>query len=172
MIKRTFHALSLFLVLFATWYLLSGINSPLFFAFGAVSSALATLLALRMQVVDQEGHPFHLAFSAPLYWLWLLKEMVKSGLTVTRIVWSPELRISPNFAWLHTKQLCDLGRTIYANSITMTPGSVCVEIKRERVFIHALEQSSIDELAEGGMDNRILKLVGMHAPRAAAGTQR
>lgn len=158
MIRKIFHALLLFAVLFGTWLVFSGIHTPRFYWFGAISSGLATLLALRMNVVDNEGHPFHLAFTAPLYWLWLTKEMVKSGLSVTRAVWSAEQVISPKFAWLPITQDCDLGRTIYANSITLTPGTVCIDIERKRVFIHALEQSSIRDLEGGNMDKRVSRL--------------
>lgn len=158
MIRKSFHALLLFAVLFATWYVFSGIRTPQFLLFGAISSAIAALLALRMQVVDQEGHPFHLTLTAPIYWLWLAKEMIKSGLAVTRLVWTPENNATPSFAWLPISQNCDLGRTIYANSITLTPGTVCVDIEHKRVFVHALEESSIDELKDGGMNNRVARL--------------
>lgn len=158
MIRKSVHAVLLFAVLLGVWQVFSGINTPQFQLFGMVSAGLATLLALRMRVVDHEGHPFHLALSAPLYWLWLLKEMVESGLGVTRIVWLPEQGITPNFAWLPVMQDCDLGRTIYANSITLTPGTVCVDINGKQVFVHALEQSSIDALEKGAMGRRVARL--------------
>lgn len=162
MIKKIFHASALFAVLFGTWYVLSGISTPIFLIYAGVSCSLATLLALRMNVIDTEGHPFHLAFSAPIYWLWLLKEMLKSGLTVTRAVWTPEHHITPNFAWIPASQSCDLGRTIYANSITLTPGTVCVDIENDYAFVHALESASIDDLNKGVMDRRVTKLTGSH----------
>jgi multicomponent Na+:H+ antiporter subunit E len=155
MVKKILHATALFAVLFVTWYILSGIASPVFLVYGLVSCALATLLALRMDVVDKEGHPFHLAFTAPFYWLWLLKEMLKSGIAVTRAVWAPTHKITPNFAWVPVTQTCDLGRTILANSITLTPGTVCVDIDKKRAFIHALEQTSIDDLLTGEMDRKV-----------------
>lgn len=158
MIRKTLHTLLLFAVLFGTWLVFSGIHTPRFYLFGLISSALATALALRMNVVDNEGHPFHLAFTAPLYWLWLLKEMVKSGLGVTKLVWSPNETIAPHFAWLKITQNCDLGRTIYANSITLTPGTVCIDIENKRVFVHALEKASIRDLENGNMDRRVSKL--------------
>ena len=159
MVKKTIHAAALFAVLFITWYILSGVASPIFFIYALVSCSLATLLALRMDVIDQEGHPFHLALTAPVYWLWLLREMLKSGIGVTRAVWTPKHTISPNFAWVPATQQSDLGRTILANSITLTPGTVCVDIENDRVFIHALEQASISDLNEGVMDRRVSRLV-------------
>ncbi|MCH2546258.1 MAG: Na+/H+ antiporter subunit E [Alphaproteobacteria bacterium] len=163
MVKKTFHAAILFAVLFATWFALSGISSKLFLIYGAISCTLATLLTLRMHVLDNEGHPFHLAIAAPLYWLWLFKEMIKSGLSVTRAVWSPWHKITPNFAWVPSTQHCDLGRTIFANSITLTPGTVCVDIDKKKAFVHALEQASVDDLNEGTMDRSVTRLTsGKH----------
>lgn len=159
MVKKTFHAAVLFTVLYVAWLALSGIFSPVFFIYGAISCTLATLLALRMKVVDTEGQPFHLALTAPFYWLWLLKEMLKSGLGVTRVVWSYAYAISPGFAWVSTTQTSDIGHAVFANSITLTPGTVCVNIEKNRIFIHALEQSSIDDLHEGEIDRRVRRMM-------------
>jgi multicomponent Na+:H+ antiporter subunit E len=158
MLKKIIHALLLFSVLFGTWLVLSGVHGRLFLFYGAASAAIATLMALRMNVVDKEGHPFHLAFTAPLYWLWLLREMILSALRVTRAVWSPDHLISPGFARVRSTQDCDLGRTIFANSITLTPGTVCVDIEEGSAYIHALEQSAIDALNRGEMDRRVARL--------------
>lgn len=154
MVTKTLYIAGLFAVLFITWLVLSGQSAPVFMLYGVISCFLSCALALRMQVVDNEGHPFHLALTAPLYWFWLLKEMLVSGLAVTRIVW---LRhpTQPSFAWVPLSQRSDLGRAIYANSITLTPGTVCVNVEEKRIFIHALERSSITDLEQGEMDRRV-----------------
>lgn len=164
MITKTAHALLLFAVLFVTWYIFSGISTPQFIIYGVISSAMAALLALRMNVVDNEAYPFHLALSAPIYWLWLLKEVVIAGLNVTRLVWTPENNSSPCFAWLPITQDNDLGRTIHANSLTLSPGTVCVDIEQKRVFIHVLEKHSIAELEEGTMDRLVTRLTSRRRP--------
>lgn len=157
MVTKTLHIAALFAVLFVTWLVLSGQDSFTFMIYGAIACFLSCMLAVRMQVVDNEGYPFHLAFTAPLYWLWLLKEMLFSGLAVTRAVW---LRhpVQPSFAWVSLSQRNDLGRTIYANSITLTPGTVCVNVEQKRIFIHALDRSSIVDLEGGEMDRRVTRL--------------
>lgn len=158
MVRKILHTAALFLTLLAVWYVLSGIATPLFLVFGVASSAFATYIALRMQLADREGHPFHLTFTAPLYWLWLFKEMVKSGWSVTRAVWSRNMIITPEFACIPIRQKSDLGRTIYANSMTLTPGTVCVNIHKDEVLFHALQSESVDELKSGEMDRRIARL--------------
>lgn len=165
MLSKTLHAFALFAVLFGTWFALSGLQTPLFLFYGAASTVLVTAFALRMDVVDKEGHPFHLALSAPFYWLWLLVEIIKSGLTVTRAVWSPTHDISPAFARIDSTQNCDLGRTIYANSITLTPGTVCVAVEKGQMLVHALEDSSITDLKSGVMDRRVARLTASAPPQ-------
>lgn len=157
MVTKTLHISALFVVLFVTWLVLSGQDSFIFLIYGAIACFLSCVLAVRMQVVDNEGHPFHLAFTAPLYWLWLLKEMLVSGLTVTRAVWL-RTPMRPSFAWVPLSQHSDLGRTVFANSITLTPGTVCVNVEPKRIFIHALDQSSIADLEAGKMDRRVTRL--------------
>lgn len=164
MVNRFFHTLALFAVLCGFWFVFSGLESSLFLLFGAVSSAFAVFIVLRMDIADSEAYPFRLTFSAPFYWLWLLKEMVKSGIGVTKIVWARNLSISPSAQWIPTRQSCDLGRTIYANSITLTPGTVCVDITAKKVLVHALETASIHELEDGEMDRRADALAAPNRP--------
>ena len=153
-----FHRLAIFIVLFAVWCVLSGVHSLFFLILGAISSLLALIISVRMRVTDIEGHPLHLWLSAPFYWIWLLVEMVKSTLHVTRIIWRPALKISPRFEWKPLTQTNDLGRTIFANSITLTPGTVCIDITNRDVLVHALEARTLDHWQESEMDRRVTNL--------------
>ena len=89
---------SLGIVLFATWMLLSGefsLRHGLVLGLGVASVILVVLIAVRMDVVDHEGHPVHLTLRFVGYWFWLLVEIVKASLDVTKRIWSPSLPISP-----------------------------------------------------------------------------
>lgn len=165
MIKKAFHALLLFAVLCGTWLVFSGEDSELLYALGAASCALVTLLALRMNVVDNEGHPFHLLLTAPFYWLWLAKEMLKSGLNVTQHIWQPELSVTPRFVRVNINLSSDLSRTIYANSITLTPGTVCVDINDKYALAHGLDDNSIEDLKKGHIDKRVARLTTLFTRR-------
>lgn len=160
MIIKIFYALLLTSVLTGTWIFFAGNWQVSTLITGLGAATAVTLASFRCNVVDREGHPFHLAFTLPFYWLWLAKEVLLSTLTITRIIWKPELEIHPGFTWLHLHQHTDLGRTIYANSVTMTPGTVCVNIQPRRVLVHAIEHNSLKELASGSIDKRILRLTG------------
>lgn len=154
------HAISLALVLFALWLLLSGHYVPLLIGLGALSVLLVVTIALRMDVVDREGHPIHLSPKALLYWPWLGWEIVKANLDVARRILDPRLPISPIVIRLKASQKSDLGRVIYANSITLTPGTVSIDIDGEHIEVHALTREAAQALRTGDMDRRVTRFEG------------
>jgi multicomponent Na+:H+ antiporter subunit E len=164
-------ALSLGIVLFATWMLLSGefsIDHGLVLGLGIASVVLVVLIAVRMEVVDHEGHPVHLTLRFIGYWTWLLVEIVKSSLDMTKRIWSPSLPISPTMYILKVSQPGELGQVIYANSITLTPGTVTVRLDDGDILVHAIAREVGDDLAGGEMDRRVtlLEASGIEAPES------
>ncbi|SDZ80470.1 Na+/H+ antiporter subunit E [Microbulbifer marinus] len=154
------YTLSLIAVLAFIWLANSGLYTPLLLTFGLLSIALVILLARRMQLVDRESQPLHLAAALPGYYWWLLCKIVQSNLQVVACVWrsvfSPsESVISPTHARLRTSLRTDLGKVLYANSITLTPGTVAVAIEGDEVLVHALDADGIEELRRGDMERRV-----------------
>jgi multicomponent Na+:H+ antiporter subunit E len=154
------HAISLALVLFALWLLLSSHYVPLLIGLGALSVLLVVTIALRMGVVDREGHPIHLSPKALLYWPWLAWEIVKSNVDVARRILSPTLPISPTVIRLKASQKSELGKVIYANSITLTPGTVSIDIDGDKIEVHALTREAAQALRTGDMDRRVTRFEG------------
>ncbi len=154
------HAISLALVLFALWLLLSSHYVPLLIGLGALSVLLVVTIALRMGVVDREGHPIHLSPKALLYWPWLAWEIVKSNVDVARRILSPTLPISPTVIRLKASQKSELGKVIYANSITLTPGTVSIDIDGDKIEVHALTREAAQALRTGDMDRRVTRIEG------------
>lgn len=152
---------SLFLVLFALWLLLSGFFQPLLIGLGVASSAFVAWIAWRMDVVDHEGHPIHLSWRALTYWPWLGWEIVKSCITVSRIIIDPKLPISPRIIHVKASQADELGHVIYANSITLTPGTVSIDVIGHTIEVHALTKESAEELENGDMDRRVVRMEGI-----------
>lgn len=149
------------MVLFATWMLLSGefsLHHGLVLGLGIASVILVVLIAVRMDVVDHEGHPIHLTRRFIGYWFWLLVEIVKASLDVTKRIWSPSLPISPTMYILKASQPGELGQVIYANSITLTPGTVTVRLDGGDILVHAIAREVGDDLARGEMDRRVTRL--------------
>jgi multicomponent Na+:H+ antiporter subunit E len=144
----------------ALWLLLSGHYDPWFFTLGSLSVALCFTLASRMHVVDQEGAPHTLLVRAAIYLPWLMREVIKSNVDVARRILSPSLPISPRTFTVPASQTTAVGRVMYANSITLTPGTVTIDVRDRDFEIHALTSESEEELRAGRMDRRVTQVEG------------
>lgn len=153
-------AASVWATLFFFWLLLSGMYTPFMIAAGAGCALAVTLIAQRMRLIDSEGHPIHLSLRAFVwYWPWLLKEIVKSAWQVVCIILHPRLPISPTIVRFRPSQHSDLGLVIHANSITLTPGTMCIEATRGEFLVHALTSDGAAGICTGSdMDRRVSKL--------------
>ncbi|MDG2481854.1 MAG: Na+/H+ antiporter subunit E [Alphaproteobacteria bacterium] len=154
---RTF---SLFAILFGTWLLLSGHWDPLLVTSGAISSLLVVVIAHRMDITDGEGHPIQLAWHFLLYIPWLAWQIVLSNLTVARIILSPRMKLDAGCDWVDASQKTTVGLVAYANSITLTPGTVSLSVHPGRIHVHALSRAGLEELKRGNMDRRVRAIEG------------
>ncbi len=155
------HALGLWLFCLGLWLLLSGyFDVPLLLVFGALSCALAVFIAWRTEVIDPEEQPLRLRLNAHVltYWPWLLWQVVLANLDVARRILDPKLPISPTMVTLKPTQRSDLARVIYANSITLTPGTVSTDLSGDTLEVHALTREGADALLAGDMDRRVTQL--------------
>ena len=147
-------------VLFGFWLTLSGILEPFLITAGAASAAAVVWLAHRMALIDREGHPIHLGRTIFTYLPWLFKEIAKSGWDVAKIILDPRLPVSPEFFHVKASQRTSVGVATYANSITLTPGTVSVEVADGKILVHALTREGASSLAAGDMDLRVLRFEG------------
>jgi len=153
--------LGLFVALCVAWILWSGYFKPLLLGLGLASALVCTYLALRMRRADGEGSQFKIlqhVHQLATYWPWLLLEIAKSNIDVARIILSGKMNIDPVMIRLKTGQTTEMGQVIYGNSITLTPGTITVDIEDGELLVHALTQSGADGLHEGEMDRRITAL--------------
>lgn len=153
--------ISLLTALFVFWLLLSGHYTPFLLFAGAGCCIAVVLFSDRlMSVLDREGHPIHLGRNALVYWPWLLWEIVKAAWDVTKRILHPALPISPVLVHVKATQQTDVGRVIYANSITLTPGTISMELEEDTILVHALTREGADGLATGDMDARVTRFEG------------
>jgi multicomponent Na+:H+ antiporter subunit E len=152
--------LSLTLFLFAFWLALSGHYTLFLTAAGAASAILCLLAAIRMRTADEEGHPVQLFAGAVTYLPWLFREIAKSAWAVTKIVLDPALPISPTMTVVRSSQTSRVGVNVYANSITLTPGTITVGVSGNDLTVHALVRDGALDLEDGGMDRRVSQFEG------------
>ncbi len=154
------HTISLFIVLSLFWLANSGPEhySLLILSLGFFSVVLVMFIAHKMDLIDHESQPIHLTFRMPIYFLWLFKEIILANVDVVRKIWSIKLNISPRLITLHANQKTDMAKVIYANSITLTPGTVTINIDDHVFIVHALTEESAQVLQSGVMDKRVCSL--------------
>lgn len=144
------------------WFALSGETSPVFLALAAVS-VLATLwLSARLGIVDRDASPYHRIPFLAAYACWLVAQIVKANVVVIRSVLDPRNTISPTILTVTPEARSDFGRALFANSITLTPGTVTVETDG-RMTVHALHDDNASPSSFAAMNRR--------AARAADGRE-
>jgi multicomponent Na+:H+ antiporter subunit E len=150
--------LVLLLPLVAAWLLWSGIYKPLLLALGVFSCLLTIYIKHRMEYFQTEVFALRYGRRLVGYWLWLAREVVKSSLDVARIVLSPSLPISPRVVVVKASCEDPVDQAILANSITLTPGTLALDVHEGEITVHALTTRGADELMKGEMDRRVAAL--------------
>ncbi|HIG29340.1 MAG TPA: cation transporter [Verrucomicrobiales bacterium] len=151
---------SLFIFLGLFWTGLSWQTSPNLVALGILCCLGVTLFSHRMGLIDKEGHPIESFKEIPGYIVWLYWEMLKANVDVVRRVWDPQLPIEPHLFRLEYRTKTGFATAVYANSITVTPGTVTVSVDERTLLIHALSNESAQGLKDGVMHRKCLRLEG------------
>ena len=131
------------------WLLMSGLYKTLILSFGVFSVILVMYFIKRMAENDGYELKSHLSvLNSIKYFGWLFIEVVKSNWAVSKILLSQTIKINQKFVKTPVSQKSDLAKVLFANSITLTPGTVTVETEDQSFIVHALNvtDSSMDEL--------------------------
>ena len=148
------------LILFAFWVVLSGIFTPFLLAAGLASAIAVTWFANRMTIVDQEGLPMRQMLPALRYFPWLINEIGKSALDVAKLIVHPRMPIEPTLVRFRPSQRTAVGLCTHANSITLTPGTISVEVGPDEFLVHALTSAAAEGVRSGDMDHRVKRFEG------------
>lgn len=144
------------------WLLLSGFwDNGLLLALGAASVALVGYLTWQIEKQHPTILSTRILMLLPVFLIWLIGEVIKANIDVLKRIWfSGRYPVEPAMKSLPMSQKGALGKTIYANAITLTPGTVSVDVVGDRVLVHAVSAEGIAGLEEGEMDRRITALEG------------
>ncbi len=153
--------ISMCVLAFVVWLLWSGhyaLHHTLLIVLGVLSCAFVVYLAGRLAIVDEEGIPIHLTWRIALYIPWLFWAIIKANIDVAKRILNPKLPIAPRMVRVTGTQKTDLCRVIFANSITLTPGTVSLDLDEEKIVVHALTKEAADDVQSGDMDRRVTAL--------------
>ena len=147
----------IFLSLF--WLALSGHYTGLLLSLGAASCIWVTLIARRMDVVDHEGHPVqNVSLRILPYYIWLGKEVILSSIAVARMILSSGARVNPEVIRLPVDGMSDMEKVIYANSITLTPGTLTIDVDGDWLEVHTVRGDLLEPLKRGVMADRVRRI--------------
>lgn len=151
----------MFVVCVAFWLVLSGHYTPLYIGLGLVSAAIVTWLNRHDDLVSDVVRALP---GLLMYTPWLLWQIAQSNLQVARVVLDPRLPIDPVVVRVRTVMRRDLAIATFANSITLTPGTVTVDIDGDELVVHALTPETAAGVADGQMARRVARAYGDAAP--------
>lgn len=148
-------------VLATVWLLWSGHTEPLVIGFGVTSIVLTIFVARRLKVLDEEGAPMGIFLVRfPIFFAWLIGEIISANIEVARIILDPRLPISSHLIRVPASQKTALGKVIHANTITITPGTVSLDVTDDVILVHALDHSLASQDDSGKADEMISWLEG------------
>ena len=142
------------LVLVAVWLLWSGHTEPLLLGFGLASVLLVLLITRRMDRfsgADEDEYP---SWRFLTYLPWLFWQILRSNVDVARIILDPRLPISPRLIRVRASQRTEVGQAVYANSITLTPGTISLDVREGQILVHALTAEAAAGIETLEMDRR------------------
>ena len=151
-------ALLLFVFYFVIWLLLSGHYDPLLLTLGVLSCITCLYVTWKAKFIDEEGLPLHLLIRLPIYTVWLFKEIIKANIDTAKIIIinNPD----PQNFRVKSSQKTEAGKVTYANSITLTPGTVTTVLDGDILEVHALSSDMADDVKSGAMDKKVSWLEG------------
>jgi multicomponent Na+:H+ antiporter subunit E len=137
--------ISLFSTLLLFWLLLNGSLAGDIVISGVAAALVITLLFRNSLSVFAELRTTPRALlTSVLYLFFFVKELVKANFNLAKIVLSPALPLNPGFVKVRTRLKSRMGRLLLANSITLTPGTLTVDMDGEWLYIHWVSVDSTD----------------------------
>jgi multicomponent Na+:H+ antiporter subunit E len=141
----------------ALWFALSGETAPIFLFLAAISVLLSLWLAARLRIIDRDASPYHRLAQLLVFLIGLLVRIVRSNIVVIGKILGPRHAIDPAMVKVTTEAGTDLGKALFANSITLTPGTVTVDVNGNELLVHALVRESSSPLSFRAMDHAAAK---------------
>lgn len=163
--KRLLYFFETFIPLFILWIVMSGIFELKFLGFGLISCVVISLISIKVLLLgglktNNSYFTFHLNWpKMVVYVIWLIKEIIKSSIDVSKVVLFKRDTLNPHIIWFKADYDHPAARALLANSITLTPGTITIDIFDDGVYsVHALTDSAAEGLLDGTMQQKVARL--------------
>lgn len=144
----------LVLALAAFWAVLSGRADAPYTVFGAISVFVAVWMLARLNLIDRTASPWHRAPQLLAHLVWLVGEIARANAAVLAAIARPDRGLHPGMTRPPMSARSELGRALFANSITLTPGTVAIDMDDGSVLVHALDRRRAPPESFADMDRR------------------
>jgi multicomponent Na+:H+ antiporter subunit E len=152
-----------FIIMFGLWVLLSGHFDSFHLTLGLISSGIVSFLSSDLLFPSPKIRGLLPQWARFIRYIpWLMLEIIKANLHVTYLVFHPRMMelIDPRIIKFRSKLKSDLALVTFANSITLTPGTITVAVSIDGDFkVHAIDKASGDPLP-GAMEENIARTFG------------
>lgn len=150
-----------FIILFFFWMLLSGYFDFMHLFLGVISSLFVAFISHDLIMGDVNiGRVSKNVLRFLRYLPWLLYQIVLANLDIVYRTLHPDMPIAPRIIKFKTDLKTDMGIVVLANSITLTPGTVTIDVKDGEFIVHAIAERPADDLLGGEMQARVKKVEG------------
>lgn len=160
----------IFVLLLLTWVAFSGKFDAFHLGLGVLSALIVTLLSQDLLFSDRKKSGSDRLSEAGRflrYAVWLLWQIALANVHVLKLALtgSGQAEIAPRVVKFKTKLKSDFAKFVFANSITLTPGTVTISITGNQFLVHAISEATAKDLATGEMERRVAEVF---EPEAAA----
>lgn len=153
-------------LLAAVWLSLSGpytVHGWLIFAFGVVSVGFVWRLYVALDRAAGGGSEFFRASAwlrLPRFLVAFTLKVAAANLHTTKLILSPKIELHPRLRRVAASQKTFFGQVLYANFITLTPGTITLDLRDDELLVYALDAESEADVVDGSMDRDVLRLEG------------
>ncbi len=145
-----------FIIMFGFWLLLSGHYDLFHISIGVLCCGLVSHVSHDLLFANPRAGDMRVIVKRFITYVpWLLYQIVMSNLHVARLALSPSMPIDPEIITFKTKLESDISMVTLANSITLTPGTITIDVKDGVYYVHAVSKKTAGDLMTGEMEDRI-----------------
>lgn len=149
------------LIFFGLWVLLSGKWDAFHLGTGAILAFAVAWIHFRLPSLESGNQPLLNLIRLPGYLLWLLWQMLLSAYTVAKVILFPKkCPPDPRLIAFDSPQPSLVHGVLFANSITLTPGTLTLDYQDDRYLVHALTEATAGDLLTGTMAEKVARLGG------------